>query len=106
MRFQAISFSLFTSYSLLVTAQIFPNSTNGPSCGALKADDTFFSVVGIQFTGIEPRRELRELEKDSEVWNMFLQALARFQAMDEKDKVSYFQIASTTTLATMQNIHY
>ena len=79
--------------SLLVTVGAIANTTDGPSCGVVKADDSYFSVVGVQGTGIHPRQELRELEKDTELWNMFLQAFARFQAMDQADKVSYYQVA-------------
>jgi tyrosinase len=82
------SFLLFAAAALAAT-----NSTDGPSCGVPGADDSYFSVVGIQGTGIYPRQELRELEKDTETWNMFLQAFARFQAMDQDEKISYFQIA-------------
>lgn len=60
----------------------------------MQADDSYFSVVGVQFCGVQPRQELRELEKDKELFNMFLQAFARFQAMDQKDKVSYYSVAS------------
>jgi tyrosinase len=79
---------LFAAAALAAT-----NSTDGPSCGVPGADDSYFSVVGIQGTGVHPRQELRELEKDTETWNMFLQAFARFQAMDQDEKISYFQVA-------------
>ncbi|KAF2866880.1 common central domain of tyrosinase-domain-containing protein [Massariosphaeria phaeospora] len=65
----------------------------GPSCGISAQDDSYFSVVGVQGAGIYPRQELRELENDSETWNLFIQAFARFQAMDQSEKLSYYQIA-------------
>ena len=37
--------------------------------------------------------EIRQLEKDKVTWNLFVQAMARFQAMDQSDKLSYFQVA-------------
>ena len=88
------SFASFTTFfSLLTNAQAASNSTDGPSCGVVKADDSYFSVVGVQGTGVHPRQELRELEKDTETWNIFLQAFARFQAMDQGEKVSYYKVA-------------
>lgn len=42
---------------------------------------------------MQPRLELRDLEKDAELWNMFLLSMARFQAMDQNQKISYYQIA-------------
>ncbi|KAH6633327.1 common central domain of tyrosinase-domain-containing protein [Boeremia exigua] len=84
-------FTIFIS--LLAHTQAASNTTGGPSCGVSKADDSYFSVVGVQGTGVHPRQELRELEKDTETWNIFLQAFARFQAMDQGEKVSYYKIA-------------
>ncbi|KAJ6283161.1 common central domain of tyrosinase-domain-containing protein [Bipolaris maydis] len=69
------------------------NHTDGPSCGAPKPDDSYFSVVGVQGTGVHPRLELRELQQDGELWNMFILAFARFQAMDQTQKTSYYEIA-------------
>ncbi|KAJ4295617.1 hypothetical protein N0V90_007630 [Kalmusia sp. IMI 367209] len=85
----------FTSLILFTSTQAAPLS-NGESCAAIQKTDesTYFSVVGVQGTGVHPRQELRELEKDAETWNLFLQAFARFQAMDQSDKVSYFQVAA------------
>ncbi|EUC44489.1 hypothetical protein COCMIDRAFT_98124 [Bipolaris oryzae ATCC 44560] len=69
------------------------NHTDGPSCGAPKPDDSYFSVVGVQGTGVHPRLELRELQQDAELWNMFILAFARFQTMDQTQKTSYYEIA-------------
>jgi tyrosinase len=91
----------FSSFSLLTAAQGASNSTDGPSCGAIKADDSYFSVVGVQGTGVYPRQELRELEKDTETWNIFLQAFARFQSMDESEKLSYYQVAGKLNLSLL-----
>ncbi|KAF2709225.1 Di-copper centre-containing protein [Pleomassaria siparia CBS 279.74] len=79
------------SLSLLGTSQA-ASLGDGGSCSA-RQDDSFFSVVGVQGTGVQPRLELRELQKDTETWNLFIQAFARFQAMNQTDKLSYFQIA-------------
>lgn len=81
------------SLLLFTSVQAASNSTDGPSCGVTKADDSYFSVVGVQGTGVHPRQELRELEKDTQLWNMFLQAFARFQAADQNTKLSYYQVA-------------
>jgi tyrosinase len=84
--------------SLLVTVHAALPSSSGPTCGALKySDDSYLSVVGVQGTGVQPRLEIRDLEKDTELWNMYLLALSRFQAMDQREKVSYYQIAGMVT---------
>jgi tyrosinase len=98
------TFTTFTiSLSLLGLSQAAPLS-DGPSCAiAGKTDESsFFSVVGVQGAGVQPRLELRELEKDTETWNMFLQAFARFQAMDQSDKVSYFKVAGKSSLSILE----
>ena len=66
---------------------------DGDSCPVDDEDDSYVSVVGVQGTGIHPRMEIRQLEKDKVTWNLFVQAMARFQAMDQSDKLSYFQVA-------------
>jgi tyrosinase len=83
-----------TALSLLGSAHaVLSSSPSSRSCGAPNVDDSYFSVVGVQGTGVHPRQDLRELEKDTETWNMFIQALARFQAMNQNDKLSYYKIA-------------
>jgi tyrosinase len=89
---------LTATLSLLVTAQAALPSSSGPTCGALKYnDDSYLSVVGVQGTGVQPRQEIRDLEKDADMWNMYLLALSRFQAMDQREKISYYQIAGRLT---------
>jgi tyrosinase len=90
--------SATTTFSLLNTAHAVPSNSSGPVCGAAIVDDSYFSVVGVQGTGVHPRQELRDLEKDTETWNMFVQALVRFQAMDQNEKISYYQIAGMVSL--------
>jgi len=53
----------------------------------------YWSIVGVQGTGIHPRLEIRDLEKQPEMWNLFIQAMEKFQSMDQKEKKSWFQIA-------------
>jgi tyrosinase len=79
--------------SFISSAQAAFNVTDGPSCSAPKPDDSYFSVVGVQGTGVHPRQELRDLQQDKELWNLFILAFYRFQAMDQDEKISYFQIA-------------
>ncbi|KAF2020511.1 Di-copper centre-containing protein [Aaosphaeria arxii CBS 175.79] len=85
-----------SSLAVLATSFVYLTGTlafDGPSCPGAVHDDTYFSVVGVQGCGIHPRLELRELEKDPTMWNLFIQAMAKFQAMDQADKLSYFQVA-------------
>ncbi len=51
------------------------------------------SVTGIKAFGIQPRLELRQLQKNHDQWNIFLLGLARFQQTDQSNLTSYYQIA-------------
>ena len=70
-------------------------ATNG-SCAAVTStsdDGNFYSVVGVQGAGVHSRMEIRELEKNPTMWNLFIQALAAFQDMSQEDKLSYYSIS-------------
>ncbi|KAF1916188.1 common central domain of tyrosinase-domain-containing protein [Ampelomyces quisqualis] len=54
------------------------------------------TVLGIKASGvdaIQPRLEIRELERRPDVFNVFLLGLQRFQSLDQDNKLSYFQVA-------------
>ncbi|KAF2733977.1 Di-copper centre-containing protein [Polyplosphaeria fusca] len=43
--------------------------------------------------GVQPRLEIRDLQKTGEMWNLYLLAMTDFQAMDQSKVDSWFQIA-------------
>ena len=47
------------------------------------------------YTGQVPiRREMRDLERNyPDQWNLYLLALSEFQAIDENEQLSYYQVA-------------
>ena len=73
-------------------------SAQGGSCPVPGSKpDEYWSVVGVQTGEVHERLEIRALEKDyPDQWNLFLHALSHFQAMDQNDKLSYFQLAGTS----------
>ena len=60
--------------------------------------DGSLPVVGVTSGGVQPRLELRELEKQHEQFTLFIIALTRFQAVDQNDRESYYQIAGQFSL--------
>ncbi|KAK0283610.1 hypothetical protein LTR35_006069 [Friedmanniomyces endolithicus] len=58
-----------------------------------RRQSSFEVVSGIQAFGIQPRLEIRQLEQNVDQWNIYLLGLARFQATNQSDKLSYYQIA-------------
>lgn len=50
-------------------------------------------ITGITALGVQPRLEIRQLQQNTDQWNIFLLGLARFQATDQSSLTSYYQIA-------------
>jgi len=50
-------------------------------------------VTGIQQFGIQPRLEIRQLEKNVDQFNIYLLGLVKFQATNQSEKLSYYDIA-------------
>lgn len=40
-----------------------------------------------------PRQEIRTLQQNSELWNLYLLGMERFKAKDKSDRLSYYAIA-------------
>ncbi|KAK5114494.1 hypothetical protein LTR62_002429 [Meristemomyces frigidus] len=71
------------------------NDLSSESSGPARRQSSsgFEVVAGIQEFGVHPRLEIRQLEKDVAQFNIYLLGLARFQATDQSEKLSYYQIA-------------
>ncbi|KAK3674598.1 hypothetical protein LTR78_005684 [Recurvomyces mirabilis] len=54
---------------------------------------SFEVVTGIQQFGIQPRLEIRQLEKNVDQFNIYLLGLVKFQATNQSDELSYYDIA-------------
>ncbi|KAL2358572.1 common central domain of tyrosinase-domain-containing protein [Cryomyces antarcticus] len=52
-----------------------------------------FSITGVQDWGVQPRLEIRQLQKNADQWNLYLLGLKRMQEVDHNNKLSYYQIA-------------
>ncbi|KAF2711454.1 Di-copper centre-containing protein [Pleomassaria siparia CBS 279.74] len=90
--------SLLTLFSALTTSNPVSSSASRRHHtleDIQKRQSDFFSVLGvagITRTEVHPRKEIRELEKDADQWNVYLLALRRFQSVRQNDKLSYYQI--------------
>lgn len=51
-----------------------------------------YAITGAK-GGVHPRLEIRDLEQTGNMWNLFLLAMADFQAMNQSIIDSYYQIA-------------
>ena len=52
---------------------------------------SYYAITGAK-DGVFPRLEVRELAKNADMWNLFLLALTDFQAIDQNQIDSYYQI--------------
>ena len=74
-------------------------SLQAPGVKHRRGDGSTIAITGITEFGTQPRLEIRELESaHPDQWNIYLLGLARFQATDESDELSYYQIAGKTHL--------
>lgn len=51
------------------------------------------AITGLTSGGVQPRLEIRQLQQNEAQWNVFLLGLARFQATNQTNLTSYYQIA-------------
>lgn len=57
----------------------------------------FVATTGVTDTGVQPRLEIRDLEKNTDMLNIFLLGLQRFMQTNQSEKLSYYQIAGSCT---------
>lgn len=62
------------------------------------------AITGIQEFGVQPRLEIRQLEQNTDQWNIFLLGLARFQGTNQSEKLSYYQIAGRVANCATVNV--
>lgn len=55
----------------------------------------FYPITGPSVGGVQPRLEIRTLAKDPIMLNLLMLSLIKFHAMDQKDKLSYYQLSGT-----------
>ena len=53
----------------------------------------FYPIAGLKASGTHPRLEIRQLQKNTAQWNLYLLALNRFKGMSQTDKLSYYQVS-------------
>lgn len=58
---------------------------------------TYYAITG-PIGGVHPRLEIRQIQQNPIMWNLFLLALRDFQAIDQNNIDSYYQIAGKTRL--------
>lgn len=80
---------LFASALLVANAIAIPHGVGSKE----KRQSAPLAVTGFQGSGIQPRFELRDLQRNGDQFNMYLLGLQRMQRLDQDDFQSYFQLA-------------
>lgn len=91
------SFSTLAAASLLFPIASFasPLLPITPALHPRQAND-FFVVAPVSDGGVQPRLNIRDLERkpeNQEMWTLFVLALQRLKAIDQKEKTSFYQVA-------------
>ena len=53
----------------------------------------FYAITGLKSGGTHQRLEIRQLQRNTAQWNLYLLALNRFKGMSQSDKLSYYQVS-------------
>lgn len=65
-----------------------------------RRQDDIYPVLGVRGQGLNntaPRLEIRELQRNPDLFNLYLLGLQRWQNSSQEDKFSYFQVAGMCT---------
>lgn len=57
-----------------------------------RRQDQTVAITGINTFGVQPRLEIRQLQRNADQWNIFLLGMRRFQQTDQSDQISYYQV--------------
>ena len=78
--------------ALTAIAALFTPSLAAPVENLQIRQSDYFALTGPTVGGVQPRLEIRDVQANKEMFNLLLLATRRFQAMDQNEKLSYYQI--------------
>ena len=60
-----------------------------------RRQDQTVAITGINTFGVQPRLEIRQLQQNTDQWNIFLLGMRRFQQINQSDMISYYQVRAS-----------
>lgn len=93
------SFSALAAATSVLPLAIFASPLQSEVRNLQSRQNDYFVVHGIEDGGIQPRLNIRDLagkSENKELWTLYLLAIQRLQAVDQKEKLSYYQVAGET----------
>lgn len=61
-----------------------------------QSSGAYTAVTGVTGFGTPPRLEIRQLQQNTDQWNLFMLGLNKFMKTDQSDKLSYYRICGKT----------
>lgn len=87
-------FGRTTLGGLVASALLVANSWAAPDVSQPeKRQSSPFAITGVTGTGNQPRLELRTLQENTDLFNIYILGLSRMQTTDQSDYLSWFQLA-------------
>ena len=99
------SFGALAAVSTLLPAVSVASPVASSLLRLAERQSDFFAITGVTEGGQQPRLNLRELQRNPEhkdLWAIYILALQSLQAVDQKDKLSWYQVAGKTFYFTIQ----
>lgn len=94
------TFLFFLSCSILASVSAVPDPSalsKSERVAAMARQLGSFGITGVKTSvsngSVPVRKEIRQLQQDEDQWNLYLLGLQRFQAVDQSQLLSYYQIA-------------
>lgn len=63
-----------------------------------QAQASTVAITGITGFGIQPRIEIRQMEEDVDLFNIYILGLVHMMAVNQTDELSYYQIAGESNV--------
>lgn len=59
-----------------------------------------FAVTGVTQFGVQPRIEIRQMQQDTDLWNIYIFGLVRMMQVNQSEQLSYYQIAGKSAASS------
>ena len=79
--------------TLIALAASFVPTLSAPAANVDARQNNFFPITGPPVGGVQPRLEIRDVAANADYYNLYLLATIRFKALNQDEKLSYFQIS-------------
>jgi hypothetical protein len=91
---QSLSTLVVCAVNLICTTHALPSPNTATASPEKRQQNGPFTITGAQTGSIQPRRDIRDLQTQyPDQFNVLVLGLARMQAVNQSELLSYFQLA-------------